>query len=131
MFSNYPPGVTGNEFEIAGPDYEETEEVECQESAEMVPALVIKGLAAYAAVLKERLARAILERDEFEILAVTRLLILHIEGAASLADSSKEEGVCGYAGPADVQGYRNQRWWTCPACGAEHEEYQEDHRDFY
>lgn len=23
MSSNYPPGVTGNEYEIAGPDYEE------------------------------------------------------------------------------------------------------------
>jgi hypothetical protein len=32
MFSNYPPGVTGNELEIAGPDSEKeaTQEVECR-----------------------------------------------------------------------------------------------------
>ena len=27
--SNYPPGVTGNEFEIAGPDYEQEIEGYC------------------------------------------------------------------------------------------------------
>ena len=26
---NYPPGVTGNEFEIAGPDYEQEVDGEC------------------------------------------------------------------------------------------------------
>lgn len=29
--SNYPPGVTGREFEIAGADREESEQVECPE----------------------------------------------------------------------------------------------------
>ena len=28
-WNNYPPGVTGNEYEIAGPDFETTEETEC------------------------------------------------------------------------------------------------------
>ena len=27
--SNYPPGVTGNEYEIAGPDFEVEHEREC------------------------------------------------------------------------------------------------------
>lgn len=27
--SNYPPGVTGNEFEIAGPDWEQEAEGKC------------------------------------------------------------------------------------------------------
>lgn len=27
--SNYPPGVTGNEFEIAGPDYERESDTAC------------------------------------------------------------------------------------------------------
>jgi hypothetical protein len=31
--SNYLPGVTGNEFEIAGPDYEEELEIECPRCA--------------------------------------------------------------------------------------------------
>jgi ribosomal protein L37AE/L43A len=33
MGSNYPPGVTGNEYEIAGPDFEE--EVECSECGKL------------------------------------------------------------------------------------------------
>ncbi len=32
--SNYPPGVTGNEYEIAGPSYEEYEDRECPECEE-------------------------------------------------------------------------------------------------
>ncbi len=29
MLSNYPPGVTGNEYEIAGPDFEQEVDQEC------------------------------------------------------------------------------------------------------
>jgi len=29
MASSYPPGVTGNEFEIAGPDYERESDTPC------------------------------------------------------------------------------------------------------
>ena len=31
MTSNYPPGVTGNEFQIAGPDYERESDLPCPE----------------------------------------------------------------------------------------------------
>lgn len=30
MASNYPPGVSGNEYEIAGPDYEHDSDVLCE-----------------------------------------------------------------------------------------------------
>lgn len=29
MSSNYPPGVTGNEYAIAGPDYERESDIRC------------------------------------------------------------------------------------------------------
>ena len=29
MSGNYPPGVTGNEFEIAGPEYEKESDIPC------------------------------------------------------------------------------------------------------
>jgi len=32
--SNYPPGVTGNEFAIAGPDYERESDKPCPECSE-------------------------------------------------------------------------------------------------
>ena len=31
MASNYPPGVTGNEYAIAGPDYEKESDTPCPE----------------------------------------------------------------------------------------------------
>ena len=34
MPSNYPPGVTGNELEIAGPDYEEELDERCTSCGE-------------------------------------------------------------------------------------------------
>lgn len=34
-YSNYPPGVTGAEYEIAGPDREEDEERECEYCGEV------------------------------------------------------------------------------------------------
>mgnify|MGYP003679321021 FL=1 len=35
--SNYPPGVTGNEYEIAGPDYERESDTYCSEcGAQMI-----------------------------------------------------------------------------------------------
>ena len=34
MTSNYPPGVTGNEYQIAGPDYEHKVDGECPKCGE-------------------------------------------------------------------------------------------------
>ena len=34
--SNYPPGVTGGEFEIAGPDYEEELDEPCPECGQVL-----------------------------------------------------------------------------------------------
>lgn len=34
MSSNYPPGVTGNEYEIAGPDYEQDHPESCPKCGE-------------------------------------------------------------------------------------------------
>ena len=41
MLSNYPPGVTGNEWEIAGPDYEAEVEVVCPTCDNTTPAFAI------------------------------------------------------------------------------------------
>ena len=36
MASNYPPGVTGMEYEIAGPDFEEEAKMRCWQCSENV-----------------------------------------------------------------------------------------------
>lgn len=40
--SNYPPGVTGNEYEIAGPDREFTDERECDHCDRLVTVDVVQ-----------------------------------------------------------------------------------------
>ena len=40
MLSNYPPGVSGFEFEIAGPDYEVEDIVQCPRCGEDVEVIV-------------------------------------------------------------------------------------------
>jgi len=35
MASNYPPGVTGDEYEIAGPDYERETDEPCENCGEI------------------------------------------------------------------------------------------------
>lgn len=39
--SNYPPGVTGNEYEIAGPDWESEVEVICSVCGAVTPAYAV------------------------------------------------------------------------------------------
>ena len=46
MASNFPPGVTGNEYEIAGPDYE-------KESDELCPAILWYGSECQAPTMEQ------------------------------------------------------------------------------
>lgn len=46
MASNYPPGVTGNEYEIAGPVYE-------RESEELCPAITWYGVECQAPTIEQ------------------------------------------------------------------------------
>ena len=42
MANNFPPGVTGNEYAIAGPDYEKESDVPCSQ-CDNVPSMVEQG----------------------------------------------------------------------------------------
>ena len=41
--SNYPPGVTGNEYEIAGPDYEKDYDTPCPKCGDCMMELGYRG----------------------------------------------------------------------------------------
>ena len=43
MSNNYPPGVTGNEFAIAGPDYERESDTPCPECGGATTELGYRG----------------------------------------------------------------------------------------
>lgn len=116
MLSNYPDGVSGNEFEIAGPDYEETEHVECDsDSVPSVPVFLIVQWASHVEALADR------------GLINTESIIEQLwELGAQVGRATDEDGHCTFEGDADVIGFQGARWWTCPACETEHEKDQHD-----
>jgi hypothetical protein len=111
--SNYPPGVTGSEYEIAGPDYESEELRTC----------TVEDVAVIQTHVMQNQVRAILldvrmgNSPHVAIKATMDLL------AAATASAD-----CGFSGEVLVQGYGAQRWWTCPMCGHQHDEEPEDWR---
>lgn len=101
--SNYPPGVTGNELEIAGPDYEQDEERYCGAEVQVVPAALAKDIVESVLRAQEGL------RVNADVLSI---LIRQAEIA----------GECGYEGEVTVYRYQRRQWWVCPACRTSHEE---------
>ena len=118
--SNYPPGVTGMEYEISGPDYEETEAVECDEECLYVPAHLVETAIVTAG---DRLNRALTGQGVQNEIRDALADLTYLREA--LGGEGTQEG-CGFEGDVDVAGYRGQKWWTCPRCGAEHSEYMEE-----
>jgi hypothetical protein len=99
--SNYPPGVTGNEPEIAG-YVERTMTVRCEEDTMALVPLRMIG-----------------DKQEqtwwHQIIAIQR----HID----------DQGLarpCDFIGQVDVQHDRFTYWWECPQCGFQHEGEVED-----
>lgn len=120
MGSNYPPGVTGSEYEIAGPDYEDVEQKVC--GAEGVKLITISEAGRAAAVLVGIELRRLAANLELTPESI-RSEILRVQLAAAGIDAEEAEVErCPFEGGVDVQGYRGQKWWTCPVCRTEHEE---------
>lgn len=105
MSSNYPPGVTGNEPEIAG--YPEREaERECGATAAFVPR-------------EQLIALRSLDRT------VSTAIRQQVRRVLAWADEYEQEHDCAYSGPVTLfDAGLGVATWTCPACGAEHEEEQ-------
>lgn len=103
MSSNYPPGVTGNEPEIAGRPMR-TMNVDCeQESLDMVPAHWARE------VVKDLASPHPTRRDWEEL-------------ADLLADSGwTVETECGFGGDVEVEVEGNTAYWECPRCGQDNE----------
>lgn len=108
---SYPPGVTGNELEIAGPSWEGTVERECeQQNVSMMAA---------PTDLVEALDDLLTKADGvFERLSVGRLVRLLKD--APLVQIDVEQ--CQFNGKADAWEYGGVLHWTCPLCGWEYEE---------
>ena len=123
--SNYPPGVTGNEYAISGPSYEETEEKDCDsQQCLYVPMTLVRDSVATAV---ERLVIAMAIGGAGEQVALEmRKAMNNLNDLVMALPDVEVEHPCEWSGSVDVQGYGSQKWWTCPQCGIEHTEDLED-----
>jgi hypothetical protein len=129
---NYPPGVTGNEYEIAGAPVAGLE-VECHvEGVTVVPIEVARG---HLRWMKDWATLSWLTKDlaTEKIRPMTgdeRVDRIKVQVEAALADLEKAmrpgDEECGFSGEVDAEWFGNVRRWTCPWCGAEHEDDTDD-----
>lgn len=107
--SNYPPGVTGNELEIAGPSWEGEVVRSCKEHDVEVQ---------------------ILGDEVHKILAARKVSTAY--GAVTAEDIASHAVVvvlpeCPFIDmEVDAWAYGGVLHWTCPVCGAEYDEDGED-----
>lgn len=125
--SNYPPGVTGREYEISGPTYEETEERDCPNQQCMyVPVDLVR---AHVATAVQRLVEVSLFAKPLtseHTMKEVRKALADLNELVIALPGEEAEFPCEFSGDVDVTGYGDQKWWTCPRCGAEHTEDVED-----
>ena len=103
MSWNLPPGVTGSEWQIAGPDFEQDMERVCEADVETVPLHLAQEI--LDAVVSAK-AGGMPDTDKYAILIRQSFI----------------GGPCGWEGEVTVTGYRGVLTWTCPACGTDHED---------
>jgi hypothetical protein len=120
MGSNYPPGVTGREYQIAGPDYERTVKRACRASDVEItlPNDDVPGLAHLALGILD--GKILIRRGADPVArAKTRLQ----EIISAYENGSKiDVAECPFDGEVDVQGFQGVETWTCPLCGTDHED---------
>lgn len=128
--SNYPPGVSGNEFQIAGYPERTTKKV-C--GAEGVPLNIADPWVSARAteLLNEIDFDAVKGRDYSTkvILSNHRARNIYHLLLAAADQTFYAEGDCPFEGDIDTQYDYNYEWWSCPICGTEHEDSTEDWRD--
>ena len=104
MVTNYPPGVSGNEPEIAGyPTSERSRE--CQADAPTLTRYSVLEVVHNVDLVD--LSDPSRARDRLQ--------------AAIDALPTDEDGVCAFEGLVEVEHDGNVEFWTCPNCGEGHE----------
>ena len=113
--SNYPPGVTGRELEIAGPDWEGELERECSQrdiELEIMQPDDINALKTIASVKGAQGAGKARDADVIQHRMrrfFSRMITVTLP-------------VCPFAGEVEAWMYQGVTHWTCPVCGHEYEE---------
>ena len=139
--SNYPPGVTGREPEIAGPLSEREEWRECDATASLLIVPVDVDLASIARDLYQA------EKDRIEWvsigdgpLATARTdnltgYVAAVEDAVVRLNKSvrllyeAEDITCPFGGEVDVAHHHDGSTWTCPVCRTDYFEAKPERGD--
>lgn len=112
--TNYPPGVTGSEWAIAGPAFENDEHRTCGVENVTLVTMPEGAAAAINKVVNEMLKPEVAEN---RAAWASRLQV-------AMADVEETEvAECPFEGEVTVWGDEfGVPHWTCPVCGNEHEE---------
>lgn len=118
--SNYPPGVTGREWQIAGADREVDERRTC--GAENVEVLVPRDeVESYIDLALGVLTGRVLVREGAD--RVDRAIVHLTRAFEAFKGMDKTEvAVCPFDGTVTVQQYGTTLTWVCPLCDTDHEE---------
>lgn len=121
--SNYPPGVTGHEPQIAGYNSHDVS-VEClSEDVSGVPTALVMSLLADIAQALTAPGGLYLDRPDHLVrddVARARQRIENARDALKAADGEHVE--CGFEGDVEAVIEYGTLYWTCPWCGTAHED---------
>lgn len=118
--SNYPPGVTGNEYEIAGGEESEVYwECESMTSGITISMHMLEEMADDGLTIHNRLKEH--NYTSYQALIDQKLKSLRDKIHGYIHSDDVIDGDCGFAGYVLMESYKNKTWWSCPNCGTEHE----------
>ena len=118
--NNYPPGVTGDEYEIAGGvETEEYGECEGMVTAINVSMPTIQDMS-------EDIFTVFTKLREYNYTSYQALVDQKVKSIKrtleDLTHSNEAAEVdCGFYGNVLMESYKNKKWWSCPNCRADHE----------
>ena len=115
--SGYPPGVTGREYAIAGPDREGEAERTCGATD-----VTVYTMSRHHADALERLMR----NADLKALTGPETISLRMIGS-DVEETEIEE--CPFEGTVGVQWYANFETWVCPVCRTQHDNEVEFEQD--
>lgn len=120
--SNYPPGVSGNEYEIAGPDHEWEEEFECtNEKFEYI--MIAPFSHKFCSDMGKKIHRTTGQEDLNNNTYYYASMINQMFNSPSITKEIQYKK-CEFVGEVSKQSYRKEIWWSCPYCGKDYSEYE-------
>lgn len=115
--SNYPPGVTGREFEIAGYDDEQDVYRDCGAAATIL--VLTRGGRDALDQINSRLTG--ISRGDDRIMAADASAIIYSLIKRQIIHVDVD--VCPFEGEVTIGWYGTKGTWQCPLCQKEHIEY--------